>query len=142
VILVDTSVFSLAFRRKARLSPEEPLVQTLRRLIEQDRRVGVPGIVLQELLSGVRSETEFARLRGLMEGFPLVFATREDHVAAARIFNSCREAGVIVSTVDCLIAAIAVNTRSQLLTGDEDFQRMSPHCNLKLLKLEAANSRR
>jgi predicted nucleic acid-binding protein len=134
VILVDTSVLSLAFRRRVRIHPESPLVQTLRRLIEQDQPVAVPGIVLQELLSGVRTETEYERLKNLMEGFPLMLATRENHWEAARIANTCRKAGISVSTVDCLIAAMAIATKSQLLTDDGDFLRIASRCDLHLLK--------
>jgi len=134
VILVDTSVLSLAFRRRVKTGSEPPLVQSLRRLVEEDQPVAVPGIVLQELLSGVRTESEFERLQDLMEGFPLVLATREHHVGAARIANACRQAGITVSNVDCLIAAIAIERKSQLLTSDEDFERMVPHCGLRLLK--------
>jgi len=132
--LVDTSVLSLAFRRRVKTSPELPLVQTFRRLVQEDRPVAVPGIVLQELLSGVRTANEFDRLQDLMEGFPQILATHENHVGAARISNTCRQAGITVSTVDCLIAAMAIETKSQLLTGDEDFELLAPHCGLRLLK--------
>lgn len=134
MILVDTSVLSLAFRRKIKTKPESPLVGILRRLVEQDQPIVVPGIVLQELLSGVRTETEYERLCDLMDGFPLMLATREHHLEAARIANTCRQAGISVSTVDCLIAAMAITTKSQLLTGDEDFERMASCCDLHLLK--------
>jgi predicted nucleic acid-binding protein len=134
VILVDTSVLSLAFRRRIRIHPESPLVQTLRRLIEQDQPVAVPGIVLQELLSGVSVETEFERLKNLMEGFPVVPATSEHHLEAARIANTCRRAGISVSTVDCLIAAMAIATKSQLLTDDRDFVQIASRFDLHLGK--------
>jgi len=116
MILVDTSALALAFRRRVKAASKPPLGRKLRGLIEEDQPVAVPGIVLQELLSGVRSETEFDRLQDLMEGFPVVLATYEDHAAAARISNACRNAGVTVSTVDCLIAAVAIARKSQLLT--------------------------
>jgi hypothetical protein len=134
VILVDTSVLSLAFRRRVKTSSEPPLVQRFRSLVEEDQPLAVPGIVLQELLSGVRTADEFERLEDLMEGFPLILAAREHHVAAARIANACRQAGITASTVDCLIAAMAIKTKSQLLTSDEDFERMAPYCGLQLLK--------
>jgi len=134
VILVDTSVLSMAFRRKVKTVPEPALVLIFRRLVTEDQPVIVPGIVLQELLSGVRSAEEFERLRDLMEGFPRAFATQESHVSAAKISNTCRQAGVIVSTVDCLIAAMTIECKSQLLTGDDDFLMMAPHCGLQLFE--------
>jgi predicted nucleic acid-binding protein len=134
LILIDTSVLSLAFRRRENPYPEPPHVKVLRDLIEKDAPIAIPGIVLQELLSGVRAETEFHRLQTLTEGFPLILATREHHVNAAKIANQCRSSGVSVSTVDCLIAAMAIKTNSQLLSTDEDFARMAFHCSLQLFR--------
>lgn len=134
MILVDTSVLSLAFRRRVKVSPEPPMVQILHRLIERDQLVAVPGIVLQELLSGVRTYAEFERLQDLMEGFPLIPAMREHHVGAAMVANICRQAGITVSTVGCLIAAMTIETKSQLLTSDEDLKRMASCCALQLFK--------
>ena len=134
MILIDTSVLSLAFRRRVKTSPEPPVVRTFRLLVEEDQPIAIPGIVLQELLSGVRTPGEFERLLQLVEGFPLVIATREHHVGAARIANACRQAGIAVSTVDCLIASMVVETESQLFTADNDFVRMAPHSGLQLFE--------
>lgn len=134
MILLDTSVLSLAFRRR-RVGEAEPQVAvTLRRLVAEDASMGVPGIVLQELLSGVRGDTEFARLKAIMDGFPLVLAKSADHVAAARIANACARKGVPTSTVDCLIAALAISRKAALFTLDIDFTRMVPHCGLTLFR--------
>jgi len=46
-------------------------VQKLRRLVTGDVPMSAPGIVLQELSSGVRTADKFQRLRRLMEGLPL-----------------------------------------------------------------------
>jgi predicted nucleic acid-binding protein len=133
LILVDTSVLSLAFRRRIKPDPEPPQVQMFRRLIERDHPVAIPGIALQELLSGIRVEAEFERLRDLMEGFPLILAARSHHVDAARIVNKCRQMGITASAIDCLIAALAIETKSQLLTSDQDFARIASCCALQLL---------
>jgi predicted nucleic acid-binding protein len=133
LILIDTSVLSLAFRRKNRDILDAPRVRTLRRLITEDLPCAIPGIVLQELLSGVRSAEDFQRLLNLMDAFPIVLADRQHHVRAANIANVCRHAGIAVSTVDSLIAAMAVETKSHLLTSDQDFERMAEHCGLQLL---------
>jgi predicted nucleic acid-binding protein len=133
LILVDTSVLLLAFRRRIKLGPEPQQVQIFRHLVEEDRPVAIPGIVLQELLSGVRTEAEFERLRDLMEGFPLILAARSHHVDAAGIVNKCRQTGITVSAIDCLIAALAIETKSQLLTCDRDFARIASCCALQLL---------
>lgn len=134
MILLDTSILSLAFRRRRKGEPEPPEVADLRRMTEEDEPIAVPGIVLQELLSGVRTQAEFARLRILMEGFPLILAGRSDHLSAARISNACARKGVSTSTVDCLIAALAISRKASLFTVDDDFVRMAPHSGLSLLR--------
>jgi len=133
LIVVDTSVLSLAFRRKARPTPESAKVRTLRHLVAENVPMAIPGIAVQELLSGVRTTDEFQRLLQILDGFPVLLATHSHHVAAAQIANACIQAGVAVSTVDCLIAAMTVETHARLLTSDRNFVRMAPHCSLKLL---------
>jgi predicted nucleic acid-binding protein len=101
-------------------------------MIAEDWKLAVPGVVLQELLSGVRAVSEFERLRTTLEGFPVVTATVADHVVAARIANSCRVGGIAASTIDCLIAAQAIGTGFYLFTLDQDFVRIASCCELTL----------
>jgi hypothetical protein len=136
VILVDTSVWSLAFRRNKSGSAEFGDAEVLRRLIAGDESIGLPGIVLQELLSGVREELQFEKLRRAMAGFPIVLATKRAHIEAAQIANRCRRSGVVVSTVDCLIAAIAIEHKAQLFTTDKDFTRIAENCALTIFQNE------
>ncbi len=137
MILLDTTVLSLAFRRRTRSAQEPSAVTAFRGLISEDVLLRVPGIVLQELLSGVRSGGQFRRLERLLQGFTVLIATRNDQVAAAQIANSCRRAGVSPSSIDCLIAAMSIRSDSELFTLDPDFVRIAPHCGLRLYGVEA-----
>lgn len=133
MILLDTSVLSLAFRRRRRGSLAAPVqVEELERLIEQDRKLAIPGIVFQELLSGVRDVAEVTRLRAAVAGFPVITATMADHLAAAELANSCRAKGIAASTIDCLIAAQAIGGGFSLFTLDQDFAHIATCCNLML----------
>jgi len=132
VIVLDTTVLSHAFRR----SQASSLVAArLRRLIEEDEPLSVPGIVLQELLSGIREPAQFAKLQELMIGFPILLASREDHVTGARIANDCRRAGIAATTPDCLIAAQAIARGARLFTTDQDFLHMARHSQLRLFQI-------
>jgi predicted nucleic acid-binding protein len=135
VILLDTSVLSLAFRRRGREGSEPEAVASLQRLIEEDAELAVPGIVVQELLSGLRTESEFARLEDRLSGFPVLLADEETHRSAARLANACRAAGIAASTVDCLIAAQALASGAALFTLDQDFSRMTRCAPLELVEL-------
>lgn len=132
MIIVDTSVWSLAFRRRTRLGDEPKVVTLLRRMIKDDQPLAIPGIVFQELLTGVRDIPQAKKLQGILEGFPLVLATKEHHVEAAKISTACRKGGVAAATVDCLIAAQCVCSNSPLLTTEEDFKRIAQHATLKI----------
>lgn len=132
MILLDTSVLSAAYRRRRGVHPEPSCATLLRRLILADAPLAIPGIVLQELLTGLKSDGEFTRVREILDGFPVPSATPAHHIEAARIANRCYRAGVSCSQVDCLIAALATSSGSSLLTTDLDFVRMAPHCGLKL----------
>lgn len=133
MILLDTSILSLAYRRKYRHDEEKPwAVKILHRVIEDDEPVAIPGIVFQEFLSGVREEAQFQKLLELAQGFAIILATEQHHLEAARIANACRRAGVITSATDCLIAAIAIEQQAHLFTTDQDFVYMARHCSLRL----------
>jgi hypothetical protein len=66
-IIVDTGVWSLALRRDKRES--DTTVCEFRRII-QDHRVQMIGPIRQEILSGIRSESQFKKLQKHLESFP------------------------------------------------------------------------
>jgi predicted nucleic acid-binding protein len=83
-------------------------------------------------LSGVKDPEQGKRIKELMEGYPLILATKEQHVEAASISNVCRKAGVSAATVDCLISAQCILLNGVLLTLDDDFKRISGCCGLRI----------
>lgn len=133
MILLDTSILSLAYRRR-RVEAEPHVVAVLRAMIREDAPLAIPGIVLQEVLTGVRSEAQFGRLERALKSFPIVSAEPQHHILAARIANFCRRRGVATSAVDCLIAALVTSNDALLFTLDEDFSRMAPVCGMRLFK--------
>ncbi len=132
MIVVDTSVLSLAFRRPTSRDLH-PAALELKRLVVADEAVALPGVVLQEILSGI-SEKAFTDLLGNLEGFPLLLAKAADHVLAGRIRNRCVAAGIAASAVDALIAAQTISAPGRLFTLDEDFALIALACNLELYR--------
>ena len=97
--------------------------------------LGLPGIVLQEVLSGLRSDTQFRELRAkLLAAFTIVPASVDDHVEAARLKNTCTSKGVNVSGIDCLIAASAIAGGHTLFAADADFEAIGRHSALELFR--------
>jgi predicted nucleic acid-binding protein len=123
-IIVDTSIWSSALRSGAQNN--SAAVQELRNLIH-DHRVQMIGPVRQEILSGIRHESQFNKLRDHLENFPDLSILTEDYVTAAKFFNLCRAKGVQGSNTDFLICAVAVRNKSAIYSTDKDFDLFSKH---------------
>jgi len=119
-VLVDTSVWSLALRRRAPAA-EPPAVASLRRLIANGRAAMV-GPIRQELLSGIRDAAACERLRDHLQAFPDEPLETGDYERAAAHFNTCRARGLQGSNTDFLICAVAERHRMPILTTDKDFE--------------------
>jgi len=108
----------------------------LRKIVTEGQPLALPGIVLQELLSGVRSEAEFDRLREVLSPFDVVYAAEEHHIEAARVFTKCRARGVATTAPDALIAATTILEGGKLLTCDRDFAHIATAVDLRVEMVE------
>jgi len=91
------------------------------------------GVILEEILSGVRSDKDFDWVLRVLSRVPLIPLGRETYVSAARLRNRCRTQGVQATTVDSLIAATCIEGGYPLLTADRDFVHIAKHSDLVLL---------
>lgn len=133
MILLDTSVLSAVLRRKRRSGQEEETARRVAALLEGDEQVVLPGIVLQEVLSGVADRAQQQKvLDGVRDSFPVALATEGDHLKAADLSNAAAREGIALSTPDALIAAQAVNRRARLFTTDGDFLRLAAVAPVRL----------
>lgn len=84
--------------------------------------------IVQEVLQGTRDERVFAVTRRAMMDLRLLDdpVPREAYVEAASIYRIGRRQGLTIrSSVDCLIAAIAIRNGVELLHADRDFTSMA-----------------
>src|SRR5207244_2414540 len=96
-VLVDTSVWSLAYRR-SRLPPHPAAVELA--LLIREGRAFLIGPVRQEILSGIREEVQFNLVRDTLRAFPDLFISISDYEEAATFFNRCRSRGIQGSHID------------------------------------------
>jgi predicted nucleic acid-binding protein len=108
-VLVDTSIWSLALRRKSQdLNPTETAaVSELTNLIKEGR-ARIIGLVRQELLSSIKVASQCEKLRVVLRSLPDEPIATADYEAAVKASNECRARGVAVSVSDILICAIAL----------------------------------
>ena len=123
-VLVDTSVWSLALRRPANhpLSPEQRATVSALGDLVRDGRAMMIGAIRQELLSGIKTQSQFELVRDSLGAFDDVLLSREIYESAAQAFNSCRANGVQGSNTDFLICAVSILHRLPIFTLDGDFK--------------------
>src|ERR1700692_3276920 len=121
-VLIDTSVWSLALRRKHETlgGNEQLLVTELSELIREGR-AKVIGLVRQELLSGIKSNEQYEKLRLYLRAFPDELLDTSDYEEAAKAGNRCRTKGIVVSIVDVLLCAVTVGRDWGVFINEPDF---------------------
>jgi predicted nucleic acid-binding protein len=121
-VLVDTSVWSLALRRKpGTLGDNERLLIIELSELVREGRAKVIGLVRQELLSGIKSNEQYERLRLYLRAFRDEPIDTSDYEEAAKTGNRCRAKGIAVSIVDVLLCAVTMRRDWSIFTTDPDF---------------------
>lgn len=132
-IIVDTCVWSLAFRRK---SPPDPATSRILEELIRDYRAQMIGPVRQELLSGIRSANQFELLKNSLKAFSDIPIITADYEQAAEFLNFCRTKGVQGSNTDFLVCAVATRSRMPIYTTDNDFILYKKHLPISLFPMK------
>lgn len=133
MILVDTTIWSLALRRRpGDLSElERGLVAEWARLVRRGEAALI-GPIRQEVLSGIRDEKAFAAIRESLGDFRYLEIRDGDYDTAAIFFNRCRARGIAATAVDLLICAVSNRYELPIFTTDADFGLCAPHVGIQL----------
>jgi predicted nucleic acid-binding protein len=124
LFLVDTSVWVDFLRGISTAATGK-----FKRILAEEQRFGITNVIYQEVLQGAKSEAHFARLESFLRNqvFYHPMHPLGTYTEAARIYAQCRRAGVTIrSSIDCLIAQIAIEHGLFLLHSDRDFDLMAP----------------
>jgi len=132
-VLVDTSVWSLALRKKDRTEEEQKIVNHLSKLIN-NLAVVLIGPIRQEILSGISTKEKFEELKDKISIFEDHIIHTHDYELAAEYFNECRKHGIQGSHIDYLLCSVATNNDMFIFTLDNDFQLFKKHLRIKLEK--------
>lgn len=121
--LVDTSVWVDYFREK-----ETAQVKHFINILDQKRSFGITGLIFQEIVQGSATQADYKKLSEYLT--TQVFYHLKDpllsYQAAAEIYFNCRKKGLTIrSTVDCLIAQVAIEHDLILLHSDKDFLQIN-----------------
>lgn len=132
MILVDTSVLIDLFKGNA-----NDAVCDFREVVHRKMPFGITSMIYQEILQGASTRKEYTTLDAYLS--TQRFFHPKDQLAsyagAADIYFTCRKQGITIrSTIDCLIAQIALEHELFLLHNDKDFDAMASVVGLRMYR--------
>jgi predicted nucleic acid-binding protein len=129
--LVDASVWIDFFTGRS-----TPQVCELERLVAEGSLVYTCGVILTEVLQGIRDDAEYRATLARFDDLVFLPMRRQMFVAAAEMYRLLRRRGITIrKSVDCMIAAVAIEHDLPLLHNDRDFDPMETYCGLKVVKV-------
>jgi len=131
VTIIDSSVWIPLLAGR-----EGDKVAQARKLIEGPEDIGMPGIIMEEVLRGIRRDADFRRIRDrFLADFDYLEAGSSTYLKSAEIYRTLRRRGrTLASPTDCLIAACALEQDAALLEDDSDFTTIARYFPLNLLR--------
>jgi len=131
MVLVDTTVWVDLFSGLATSQ-----VTRLESLIARREDICLCGVILTEVLQGIRDDDEHAKTQTILSDLLYLPMTRETFLLAAHIYRSLRARGITIrNSIDCMIAAVCIGNKSALLHNDRDFDLISKHFDLRIANL-------
>ena len=133
MVLVDTSIWSLALRRtRSQLSPTQTQQLINSKKSWPKRGVRLLGPSQQELLSGIKFPDQLPACNGSCVPLPDIALEIEDYEGAAEMSKACRTHGIIGSPIDFLLCSVALRRSWAIYTSDRDFERYGEQLPLAL----------
>jgi predicted nucleic acid-binding protein len=128
MVLVDTTVWIDFFADRS-----EPHVAALQKLIEIEEDLCLCGIILAEVLQGIRSDEDYILTKNYLDDLIFLHMRQATFIRAAEVYRSLRKRGVTIrKPVDCMIASVAIEHDIPLLHNDRDFDYIAKHSNLRV----------
>lgn len=127
MVLIDTSVWIDFFR--ASESSHAPAIESL---IRDNNRAMICGIILQEILQGIRDDKSYALTKDRLSRLPYLEIDKETYIYASSLYRILRAKGITVPPVDVTLAGLAVQRGIPLYTRDDHFKEIAKHSSLKL----------
>jgi len=128
MVLVDTTVWIDFFADR-----NDPHVATLQDLIENEEDLSLCGVILAEVLQGIRSDADFVKTKRYLGDLIFLPMRQATFLRAAELYKSLRKKGITIrKPVDCMIASVAIEYDIQLLHNDRDFDHIAKRSKLRI----------
>ena len=123
MILVDTSILIGYFKNL-----KNPVCNKMDYIIDNGIPYGICHYVYQEIIQGAANEQEYRLLKEYLNTLPFydVRYGKESFENAALMYMNCRKNGFTIrSSIDLLIAEIAIENNLYLYHNDNDYTNIS-----------------
>jgi predicted nucleic acid-binding protein len=123
MIIVDTSILIGYFK-----GIEKPPYDKMDYIIDKDIPYGINNHIYLELLQGSRNESEFNILKEYLNTLPFYELKygKKSYENVALLNMKCREHGITIrSTIDLIIAEIALENDLYIFHDDKDYTNMA-----------------
>ncbi len=127
-VLIDTSIWVEYLRGK-----NQDLVESVKSLL-RTRRATLCGIVLSELLAGVRTRKSRDTLKQTLDALEYSEVSRDTWILAGELSGNLKQQGISVPLTDLILAALALENDSELYTLDSHFNRIPELKRFKSVK--------
>ena len=132
MVLVDTTVWVDFFGDRPL-----PHVAALQELIEDDADLCICGVILAEVLQGIRADADYRKTKDYFAFLILMPMSRGTYEKSAQLYRSLRKKGVTIrKPIDCMIASVAIEHDLPLLHNERDFDNIAKHSKLKTVKVK------
>jgi hypothetical protein len=127
-VLVDTSAWIVSFKKKGNDELKEFLKHSLK-----ERKALTNELIILELLRGCRSREESQNLKTRLESLDRVEITKGVWERTFSLGFSLKRKGIIIPTVDLVIACLAMENDCFLLHHDRHFSMMRSYPALRAI---------
>ena len=129
LIFVDSSAWIAYLARR-----ESAIQRALDSLLDDPSQLASSGLVICEVMQGIRSAAEREILeRSLLSLDLLPEPSLATYLRAAELFRAARVRGITVrGTIDCVLAAQCLEADAELLHVDRDFERLARVAPLRI----------
>ena len=105
----------------------------LQELIEREEDLSLCGVILAEVLQGIRSDTDFFKTKEYLGDLLFLPMRHATFVRSSEIYRSLRKKKITIrKPIDCMIASVAIEYDILLLHNDRDFNNIAKHSKLRV----------
>lgn len=127
-MLVDTSVWIDFFAARSTAQ-----VAVLESSIDQKEDLYLCGVVLTEVLQGIRDDKQYKQTESALSNLIYLPMDQSTFLLAANIYRTLRSRGITIrNSVDCMIAAVCIEHKADLLHNDRDFDHIADVSDLQV----------